>query len=128
MKITYDKQEKYTLLALNEENLNSVIAPDVKSEFISLQSNGTTNLILDMSDVKFVDSSGLSAILTAQRIFKDKGTFVMAGIQSDNVKKLISISRLDSILNIVPTVEEAKEFVFMSVLEDELKSEIDSDE
>ena len=128
MKITYDKQDKYTILTLNEENLNSVIAPEIKSEFISLQSNGTENLIMDFSDVNYVDSSGLSAILTAERIFKEKGTFVMIGVNSDNDKKLISISRLDNILNIVPTLEEAKEFVIMSVLENELKSEIDTDE
>jgi len=128
MKLTYDKQEKFTILTLNEENLNSVIAPEIKSEFISLQSNGTENLIMDFSEVKYVDSSGLSAILTAERIFKEKGTFVMVGVKSDSVKKLISISRLDNILNIVPTIEEAKEFVIMSVLENELKSEIDTDE
>lgn len=128
MKLAYDKQDKFTILAINEENLNSVIAPDLKSEFISLQSNGTHNLIMDMSSVKYVDSSGLSAILTAQRIFKEKGTFVMAGVQSENVKKLIAISRLDNILNIVPTIDEAKEFVIMSDLEKELKSELDTEE
>ena len=128
MKLTYDKQEKYTLLTLHEENLNSVISPDIKSEFISLQSNGTEHLIMDFSEVKYVDSSGLSAILTAERLFKEKGSFVMIGVNSDSVKKLISISRLDNILNIVPTLDEAKEFVIMSVLENELKSEIDTDE
>ena len=128
MKLTYDKQEKYTILTLHEENLNSVIAPDVKSEFISLQSNGTEHLIMDFSEVNYVDSSGLSAILTAERIFKEKGSFVMIGVNSDSVKKLISISRLDNILNIVPTLDEAKEFVIMSVLENELKAEIDTDE
>ena len=128
MKLTYDKQEKFTVMTLHEENLNSVIAPDIKSEFISLQSNGTEHLIMDFSHVNYVDSSGLSAILTAERLFKEKGSFVMIGVNSDSVKKLISISRLDNILNIVPTLEEAKEFVIMSVLENELKSEIDTDE
>lgn len=128
MKITYDKQDKFTYLKLNEENLNSVLAPEVKAEFVALQSNGTTNLIMDFSEVKYVDSSGLSAILTAERLFKEQGTFVMTGVVSDNIKKLISISRLDDILNIVPTIDEAKEFVFMSVLENELKGEIDTEE
>lgn len=128
MKISYDKQEKYTYMRLNEENLNSVIAPQIKSEFVSLQSNGTKNLIMDFADVAYVDSSGLSAILTGERIFKDNGTFVLTGIQSENIKKLISISRLDDILNIVPTVDEAREFVIMSDLENELKSELDNEE
>jgi len=128
MKVSYDKQEKYTYMKLNEENLNSVIAPNVKSEFVSLQSNGTKNLIMDFSNVVYVDSSGLSAILTAERIFKENGAFVLIGINSENVKKLISISRLDDILNIVPTLDEAKEFVMMTDLENELKSEIDKEE
>ena len=128
MKLTYNKQEKFTILTLHEENLNSVIAPDIKSEFISLQSNGTEHLIMDFSEVNYVDSSGLSAILTAERLFKEKGSFVITGVNSDSVKKLISISRLDNILNIVPTLDEAKEFVIMSVLENELKSEIDREE
>ena len=128
MKISYDKQEKYTYMRLNEENLNSVIAPNVKSEFVSLQSNGTKNLIMDFSDVVYVDSSGLSAILTAERIFKENGVFVLTGVKSENVKKLISISRLEDILNIVPTLDEAKEFVIMTNLENELKSEIDSED
>jgi len=128
MKITYDKQQQYTYMKLNEENLNSVLAPHVKSEFVSLQSNGTKNLIMDFSEVAYVDSSGLSAILTAERIFKEEGVFVLTGINSESVKKLISISRLEDILNIVPTMDEAKEFVMMTDLENELKSEIDKEE
>jgi len=115
-------------MKLNEENLNSVLAPHVKSEFVSLQSNGTKNLIMDFSEVAYVDSSGLSAILTAERIFKEEGVFVLTGINSESVKKLISISRLEDILNIVPTMDEAKEFVMMTDLENELKSEIDKEE
>lgn len=128
MKITYDKQDKYTLLTLNEENLNSIIAPDLKSEFITLQTNGTINLIMDLKNVKFVDSSGLSAILTAERIWKNIGLFVLTGVISENVKKLISISRLDSVLTIVPTVDEAKDYIFMTELEKEINSEVDSED
>ena len=128
MKITYDKQEKYTLLTLDEENLNSMIAPDLKSEFVTLQTNGTINLIMDLQKVMFVDSSGLSAILTAERIWKNIGLFVLTGINSDNVKKLITISRLDSVLTIVPTVAEAKDYIFMTELEKEINSEVDSED
>lgn len=128
MKITYDKQDKFTLLTLLEENLNSIIAPNLKSEFVTLQSNGTTNLIMDLQNVKFVDSSGLSAILTAERIWKNIGSFILTGVNSENVKKLISISKLDSVLTIVPTISEAKDYIFMTELENEIKSEVDSED
>ena len=127
MKLSYDKQEKYTILTLLEENLNSVIAPDLKSEIVSLQTSGVKHFILDLAQVEYVDSSGLSAILTAERVFKSLGSFVLTGVNSPAVKKLISISRLDDILNIVPTMNEAKEYVMMSILESEIKSEIDKE-
>lgn len=127
MKLAYDKQEKYTILSLQEENLNSVIAPDLKSEIVNLQTSGVQHFILDLASVEYVDSSGLSAILTAERVFKALGSFVITGVNSPSVKKLISISRLDDILNIVPTMNEAKEYVMMSILEAEIKSEVDED-
>ena len=34
MKFTLDKQDHYAILALQEDNLNSLIAPDLKSEFV----------------------------------------------------------------------------------------------
>ena len=76
-----------------------------------------------MSHLKYVDSSGLSAILTANRIWKDYGSFVLTGVENDNIKKLIEISRLDSILKIIPTVQEAIDFVHMEEIERDLESD-----
>ncbi|MBT8191639.1 MAG: STAS domain-containing protein [Bacteroidia bacterium] len=123
MKFTLDKQDKYSLLQLQEDNLNSLIAPDLKSEFVFLCNEGVSNLILDLSEVKYVDSSGLSAILTANRLWSEQGSFVLTGIKHPSVTKLIEISRLDSIFTIIPTVEESIDFIFMEEIEKELSSE-----
>jgi anti-sigma B factor antagonist len=126
MKYSVDKQERYSVLALEEENLNSFIAPDLKSEFVFLRNEGVKNLIFDLSDVKYVDSSGLSAILTANRIWKDYGSFIVTGIVHDAVKKLIEISRLESILTLIPTLEESVDYIFMEEIERDL--EVDESE
>ncbi|MEL6924680.1 MAG: STAS domain-containing protein [Bacteroidota bacterium] len=128
MKFVVDKQDKYTLLKLEEDNLNSILAPDLKSKFVLMRNEGVENLIFDLSAVKFVDSSGLSAILTANRLWKDNGTFILTGIEHEAVKKLITISRLDTVLTIIPTVAESVDYVFMEVLERELNGENDSDD
>jgi anti-sigma B factor antagonist len=120
MKFTLDKTDRYTVLKLEEENLNSILAPDLKSEFVFFRNEGVRNLILDLSGVKYVDSSGLSAILTANRLWKDYGSFVLTGATHASVKKLIEISRLESILVIIPTVEESIDYVFMEDIEKEL--------
>ena len=120
MKFTLDKQDKYAVLSLDEENLNSLIAPDLKSVFVFLRNEGVRNLIFDLSQVKYVDSSGLSAILTANRLWKDYGSYVITGIHHPSVEKLIKISRLDTILAIIPTVRESIDYVFMEDVEREL--------
>ncbi len=123
MKFSLDKKDRYSILKLGEDNLNSVLAPDVKSEFVFLRNEGVRNLILDMSDVKYVDSSGLSAILTANRLWSGFGSFVITNIGHPAVQKLIEISRLQTILNIVPTLEESVDFVMMEELQKELSGE-----
>ena len=123
MKFSIDKNEQYTVFSLLEENLNSLMAPLLKSEFIIARNEGIGNFILDVSNVKFIDSSGLSSILTANRLWKDFGSFVITGVNHPSVKKLIEISRLDSVLEIIPTVQESIDFVMMEELERELNEE-----
>ena len=122
MKYTVDKQEKYTVFALDETNLNSLIAPKLKSEFVILSNEGVKNLILDLTNVEFVDSSGLSAILTADRLWKQVGTFIVSGIAHPSVQKLIKISRIDTVLTIIPTVSESIDFIFMEEIEQDLNA------
>lgn len=123
MKYSVDKQADHSHFILEEDNLNSIIAPDLKSEFVFLRNEGVQNLVFDLSEVKYVDSSGLSAILTANRIWKDYGLFILTGIKHDSVKKLIEISRLETILTIIGTVEESRDFVKMQSLENTLSTE-----
>ena len=73
MKYTIDKQEKYSLLRLHEEKLDSNVAPALKSELITLHAEGIRNIILDLAEVKYTDSSGLSALLVGNRILQEDG-------------------------------------------------------
>jgi anti-anti-sigma factor len=121
MKYTIDKQEKYTLLKLHEEKMDSSIAPSLKSELVTLHAEGARNIILDLSEVKYTDSSGLSALLVGNRIFQEEGGIFVLSCLSDHTMKLIRISQLDSVLNILPTVEESIDTVFMHEIEKDMK-------
>ncbi len=125
MKYAVDKQEKYILMTLNEDNLNALVAQKIKAEFKNLEGEGIRNFILDLSNVKFTDSSGLSAILIGDRIWRNnlEGSFIVAGPLSSSVKKLIEISKLDEVFTIIPTVDESIEYVFMEEVERELAEE-----
>lgn len=125
MKYSLEKQDEYAILTLGEENLNSVKAPDLKSELIVLKQSGIKNMILDLSNVKYVDSSGLSAILTGNRLWteaEEPGMFIITGVQHNSVKMLITISRLNSVLSIHETNADAAKAIMMATLRDELES------
>jgi len=123
MKFTVDKHEKYVLLKLNESKLNSLVTPQLKSELILINTEGQRNIIMDLSQIKFADSSGLSSLLVGHRLCKNAaGVFILSGL-NDAVARLITISQLDSVLSIVPTTEEAIDLVFMEEVEKQLKKE-----
>lgn len=123
MKFTIDRQDKYNTLKFNEEKIDSTVSPELKSEFQTVHAQGIENIIVDLSEVKYIDSSGLSALLVGNRIFTEAGgIFILSGV-SDHAMKLIKISQLDKVLNIVPTVEEAVDAIFLIDLEQGLTKE-----
>jgi len=66
MEFKIDKFENHTLIKVLEEKLDTHIAPTLKSELVLVSGNGEKNIILDLSNCRYCDSSGLSAILVAQ--------------------------------------------------------------
>lgn len=122
MKFSIDRHDQYTVLTLDEEKLDSTVSPEVKSEFVTLQAEGVQNVILNMEKVKYCDSSGLSALLVGNRIFTATGSFVISGV-TEHVAKLISISQLDKVMELLPTVEESIDTVYMNALKRGLEEE-----
>jgi anti-sigma B factor antagonist len=107
MHYSLDKNEKYAVLKLHEKKLNTLISAELKSEMLIINSQGIGNIILDLTDTMYCDSSGLSAILVGNRVCRNaNGNFIITGL-SDAVQKLISISQLNQVLNITATLDEA---------------------
>jgi len=123
MKYSIDKQEYYTILKVDEAKLNAVVAPELKTELVILNNEGVNNIIIDMSVLDFVDSSGLSAILVGNRLCQNAGGKLILAELTDNVRRLIKISQLEKVLTIIPTVQEGRDYVMMHQLEKEIKKE-----
>lgn len=115
--------DKYTVLKSKVEKLDTNFAPELKSELVLINKSGQKNIIIDLTDTRYCDSSGLSAILVANRLCKGaEGTFVLTGLQ-DSVMKLVTISQLHTVLNITPTFNEAVDYVMMEEVERDLNKE-----
>ncbi|MBE0557834.1 MAG: STAS domain-containing protein [Proteobacteria bacterium] len=96
-----------TIFRLKEKKLDATISPELKGEFLILCSGQTKQLIIDVTDVEFCDSSGLSALLIAERKMRELGGVVkLAGVHK-KVLSLIKISHLDRAFSIYDTVAKA---------------------
>ncbi|HLV41559.1 MAG TPA: STAS domain-containing protein [Brumimicrobium sp.] len=98
----------YSIISSEVDKLNSLNAPELKEVILSLNKENISNLIIDLAKTTYCDSSGLSALLSANRLCKNSnGKFILTGLQP-NVKKMIEIAQLHRVLSITETLEEAE--------------------
>jgi anti-anti-sigma factor len=120
IRIDRNKTEHYTSVRLENEKLDATISSDLKAYFVTQVQEGVKSIIFDMSLVRYSDSSGLSAILIGNRLCQEaNGSFILCGL-SEHVTKLLKISQLDTVLSIVPTLEEAVDLVLFNEIENQL--------
>ena len=105
------KKENHTLIKVLSEKLDANNSSDLKSHLVVINGQGGKNIIFDLSLCKYCDSSGLRAILVANRLCEDAiGACIISGVQPD-VENIIRISMLHTVLLITKTVEEAEELL-----------------
>ncbi len=80
----------------------------MKAEFLLLCQSEISVLIIDLSLVEFCDSSGLGALLLAERQMRENDGGVLLVDRIGNVRSLIDISKLEEILPVYDTIEKAK--------------------
>lgn len=107
MKIVHDQIDTISVITVNNEKLDFELSPDLKSQIILIsKGNEFGPLILDLSQVKFADSSGLSALLLAFRTYRDLNKELYLCGLTDRVYKLLEIAQLLTIFNIFETKED----------------------
>lgn len=111
MDFTVEQENGTAIVSVNIERLNASNASGLKAELVLLNKGSVNNIVIDMSKAKYCDSSGLSAILVANRLCKDtNGQFVLCGLQV-NVQKLIEIAQLDKVLSLAKDRDAALELI-----------------
>jgi anti-sigma B factor antagonist len=67
---------------------------------------GEQYLVLDLSDVTFMDSSALGALISAVKRLGPTGTIAVASLAGP-VAKLFSVTRMDRVFSVNATVKDA---------------------
>lgn len=99
MNLEQTKEGKVLVVRVRENRIDAHMAPDLKQQLGDLIDSGDNQLVLDLGDVEFVDSSGLSAIVSAMKQLDGRGDIVLCQPQPA-VTSLFKLTRLDKIFRI----------------------------
>jgi anti-anti-sigma factor len=75
-------------------DLDAFSAPSLEAEVEHLLSGNATDVVFDLSDTGFLDSSGLRALLVAERSVLDRGGKITLRAPSEPVQRLLEITGL----------------------------------
>ncbi|ACF14383.1 anti-sigma-factor antagonist [Chloroherpeton thalassium ATCC 35110] len=108
MKFTVETKKELTVFKLHEKRLDASIAPELKSEFVVLiEAEDKKYLIIDLSQVDAIDSSGIGALLMAHRQTADHNGFAAYVGVKNKVRDLLKMTGLDKQLYIFSSLQEA---------------------
>lgn len=82
-------------------------APALKDKITELTRSGQNTLIVDLSNVAFLDSTGLGALVEARAVTAEAGGALPLVCNQERILKLFTITGLDGVFTIHPTVGDA---------------------
>ncbi|OGR24037.1 MAG: anti-anti-sigma factor [Desulfuromonadales bacterium GWD2_54_10] len=97
------------VIFVREERLDAHNSDELKAEMNRIFERGTKDILLDLKEVRFIDSSGLGVLVSG---FKNastrQGSLRLCGLQTQ-VKSMFELTRLHRVFDIFQTVDEALE-------------------
>jgi anti-sigma B factor antagonist len=87
--------------------LNAASAPDVKERLKGLGRAEPHNLVLDLKELSFIDSSGLAALVAGFKAATEAGGTLKLAHIGPQVAEVLSLTRLDRVFEIFPGTETA---------------------
>ncbi len=107
MKLISEKHDGRMIVSVKEERLDAHNSAELKDRILKIFEEGGRDVIIDLAEVKFIDSSGLGALLSGYKNANMRsGAFALAGLQP-RVKSMFELTRLNRVFEIYPGLEEA---------------------
>ncbi len=82
-------------------------APGLDTELDALIAAGNARLVVDLSEVAFLDSTGLGVLVKALKHAREAGGWLHLVITSDRIRKIFEITGLDASIPIFDTAQDA---------------------
>lgn len=109
MNIQTETQDRFLVVRL-EGDVDAYSSSKIKDELLGLIDRGSSSMVVDVSKVPYMDSSGLGMLVTVlKNINKKHGVLRLTGLNED-LRNIFRLTRLDKVFQIYETVPEALKF------------------
>jgi anti-sigma B factor antagonist len=100
---------KVMVVVVREERLDAHNSDELKIEINRLFESGTKELLVDLKEVRFIDSSGLGVLVSGYKnAATHQGSIKLCSLQTQ-VKSMFELTRLHRVFDIYQTMDEALE-------------------
>ena len=110
MQIEYNQEAESNLLFINfiGDLMGEQSGPELVEAINDHLNKNIIYAAIDISNVRYINSSGIGVLITILTKFRNKGGEVLLINPSDHVKKLLIVTKLNAIFTIVDSKEEAR--------------------
>ena len=107
LRIAFDPQDNGVAVVRFTGRLDFTSVTEARDQFSGAIADGHPKLIVDLSDVSFVDSAGLGSLIGGMRAARRAGGDLRIANPSEQSRMLLSLTSLDQVLKIHSNIEEA---------------------
>ncbi|MEP1522324.1 STAS domain-containing protein [Ascidiaceihabitans sp.] len=108
MELSSKTEESFRIVSVNDTRIDAAVAIEFKDAMRTQTEDGPSVVILDLSKVQFIDSSGLGAIVASMKNLGQDRKLALAGL-TPTVDKVFRLTRMDSVFSLFDTLDGAVE-------------------
>lgn len=110
MKLTYttQKDQKANYLFIQGDLIGDEVGPKLVEVVSDAIQDGTKTFVIDLSEVRYISSSGIGLLITMLTKMRNAGGEVYLTAPSEHVKKLLIITKLNNIFIVYDSVDDFK--------------------
>lgn len=94
------------VITVHADRIDAAMAIQFKEDMRSETEADATRIVLDLSGVEFIDSSGLGAIVASMKQLGQDRRLDLAGLQPV-VEKVFRLTRMDTVFRLFATLDDA---------------------
>jgi anti-sigma B factor antagonist len=107
MNLKQEKVRDTTVLFLQEERIDAHNSGELKEFILAMIERGDATIVVQLANVRFIDSSGLGALLSGYKNAAAKsGKLSLSNLQPQ-VLSMFELTRLNRVFEIYPDLQEA---------------------